>query len=360
MANSYISPLEGNNAYVASDAFVSNKNIDYQALEKLGKLSNYAIAAIGTGPVLAQQWNNGVNYYSNVNTTTVCIWRVPILSSLHYFHRINVKARGTNGTITWRVTSSAGQQNFTHSNTLNTNSYIYMNQLLVAFSPNSLPYYTIELRITGAVDIESIYIDAVLPVSPVSTSQIVSRKSDNTVDTVYGIGDTSLQPDTPLSTSKAYNLIKNIEVLNTRPRSLFHFSGLLQSNNGVTNPFNSFTIHPQKAMLLNDINNINQGFIGIPYWGNTNRIGAKYSVHIYQLAAPFNFKFNILGRDITLSSSVTDKWVTVTFDENPDTTEIEEQSLSTPLVKVDISTPNILYESQYNYTPIASISIWGV
>lgn len=359
MPNSYILPLEGNNAYVATDAFVADKNIDYQALEKMGKLNNYNIAMLGTGPILSQQWNNGVNYYSAVTATTVCIWRVPTLSSFHGFHRMNVRARGTNGVVSWRVTSSSGQQTFSH-NVFTSATYTYLNQLLVSFNVNTLAYYTIELRISGAVDIESIMVDSIIPTSPITTNTITSRKSDNTSDTVYQVGATAMIEDTPLSSSKAHSIINTTNVLNTRPRSLFQFSGLLQSNNGVTNPFNSFTIHPQRTLLVNDLNNINQGFIGVPYWGNSNRIGAKYNVHIYQLAATFNFTFSMFGREITLSASASDKWSTFSFDVNPDISQIEAQSLSTPLIKIDFQTPTILYEQTYNYVPIAAISIWGV
>lgn len=359
MPNSYTLPLEGNNAFIATDAFVADKNIDYQALEKMGRLNNYNIAALGTGPIISQQWNNGVNYYSAVSATTICIWRVPTLSSFHGFHRMNVRARGTNGVVSWRVTGSSGAQTFSH-NVFTSASYTYLNQLLVSFNANTLPYFTVELRVSGAVDIESIMVDSIIPTSPITTSSITSRKSDNTSAGVYQTGATLLIEDTALSSSKAHALINTTEVLKTRPRSLFQFSGLLQSNNAVTNPFNSFSIKPQRTLLINDINNINQGFIGIPYWGNSNRIGAKYNVHIYQLAATFNFKFSMLGREITLTASATDKWAIFTFDVNPDTTQIEAQSLSTPLVKVDFQTATILYEQTYNYIPIAAISIWGV
>ena len=358
MANAYISPLEGNNAYVATDAFVSDKNIDYQALDRMSRLNNYCIAALSTGPVISQQWNNGVNYFSGVTTTTICQWRIPTLSSTHSFHRISVRARGTNATVSWRITGSSGQQTAGH-NVFTSASYIYLNQLLVSFNANTLNYYTIELRVAGTVDIESVMVEQVLPTSPLNNNQLTSKKSNGTSASVYQTGTTALIEDTPLSSSKAHSFISTIDALNTRPRSLFQFSGLAQANNGVTNTFNSFTVHPQKTLLLNDINNINQGFIGIPYWGNTNRIGAKYNVHIYQLAATFSFTFSILGNSITLQSSLTDKWATFSFNANPDTTNIAEQSLATPLVKLDVQTPTILYEQPYNYVPIAAISIWG-
>jgi len=358
MANAYISPVEGNNAYIATDAFVSDKNIDYQALDRMARLNNYCIAALSTGPVISQQWNNGVNYYSTGTTTTVCIWRIPTLSSTHSLHRFSVRARGTNAAVSWRVTGSGVAQTTGH-NIITSASYVYLNQATMSFSANNLNYYTVELRVSGAVDIESVMVEQVQPTSPLNTNDLTSKKSNGSSAVVYQTGTTALVEDTPLSSSKAHSFISTIDALNTRPRSLFQFSGLLQSNNSVTNPFNSFTIHPQRTMLLNDINNINQGFIGIPYWGNTNRIGAKYTVHIYQLAATFNFQFSILGHSITLQSSLTDKWATFVFDANPDTTGIAEQSLGTPLVKVEMQTPTILYEQLYNYVPIAAISIWG-
>jgi hypothetical protein len=278
---------------------------------------------------------------------------------MHGFHRISVRARGTAGVVSWAVTGSAGTQNFAH-NQFTSATYTYLNQLLVSFNANTLPYFTVELRVSGAADIESVMVEQVIPASPINNNVLTSRKSDNTSGSVYQIGDTAFTADTPLSSSKAHSIISTIDTLNTRPRSLVQFSGLLQSAGAVTNPFNSFSIHPQKALLLNDINNINQGFIGIPYWGNTNRIGAKYSVHIYQLAATFDFEFSILGQKITLTSSVANKWSTFSFLANPDTTSIQEQSLGTPLVKVDIQTPTIIYEQSYNYVPIGAISIWGV
>ena len=361
MTNSYILPLEGNDAQIETDGFVSGRDINYEVLIASGKLLNYSNAYLGSGPIINQQWNGGLCYYSNGSTYKQIVrYLVPSLSRQHNnFHTI-IRAKATSGSnIRWRVVRSSGLEQLFNVGASVSNSYLY-NSLSFTVTSSTIGYYEFILEVIGTVDIESISVENRPLSSPLSPTNTISYTTSQSTLSIYSVGDTMFGEDSPLSTPKAGLLIDNIYALNRRPRCLFSWSGLDTYTTSITNPFNTKTIRPQKGMIFHDIDKINRGLIGLPYWLNSDSMtDLRYTVAIYNANVPYDCILTLFGRDIPLDRNKASQWNKFTFRGVPDQLDqIEDTSLSTPLIKFTFDS---IYNEGYltNSTPILALCIWG-
>lgn len=362
MTNSYILPAEGNEAYIVTDGFTSGRDINYETLIASGKLLNYSHAYLGTGPVISQQWNNGLCYYSSPspNYRQICRWLVPVLTNRHTNFKATVRIKGTNAIIRWRVIRSTGlEQTFSHP-IVNSASYLY-STLNFTVTTSTIGRYEFILEMQGVFDIESVNVECLPLSSPLVQSNNINFESNNTQTSFYNISDSTFQIDSPLSSAKAKAMIDSIVTLNRRRKVLLNISGLDTYTNQVTNPFNSQSIRPSKGLLFYDMDKINQGFIGFPYWLGSDAMPLYYTVAIYNDNVPYSSTINILGYEIPLPSNTDPKWNIYAFRLRPEEVDqIQDTSISTPLIKFKFGSfikedPTV----NVNATPILSLSIWG-
>lgn len=361
MPNSFILPAEGNEAYIVTDGFTSGRDINYETLIATGKLLNYSHAYVGTGPVISQQWNGGLCYYSSPSAyKQICRWLVPALTNRHTGFKANVRIKGTNAIIRWRVVRATGlEQTFSHP-IVNSASYLY-STLNFAVTNSTIGRYEFILEVQGVFDIESVSVECVPLTSPLVQSNTTNFESNNTQTSYYHVDDSMFKIDSPLSSAKAKTLIDQIPSLNRRRKLLLNISGLDTYTNQVTNPYNSLPIRPSKGLLFYDLDKINQGFIGFPYWLGSDELPLYYTVAIYNDNVSYSSTINILGYDIPLPSGQAPKWNLYVFQSRPEEVDqIRDTSISTPLIKFKFGSfikgdPN----TNVNATPILSLSIWG-
>jgi len=363
MPNSYTLPIQGNDAYVDINGYTSGRSITYELLKANAELLNYSFAYLGTGPIINEQYNAGVFYYNSTSQRTVARWLVPTLSGIHSQFKFTVRARGgtpsLNGIISWDVVSSNGTTSSNHTPFYQVN-YTYTNVLTITVaSTNTLPYFEIRLKVQNQVDIQSIMVEHIPLATPISTATLSNCESDNTRNNFYGISPNMFNQDTPLSSSKAKQMADNIETLNKRPKLLFNMSGIDTGITSTTNPYNAYTIRPQKGLLWDDISNITRGDILLPYWFNSENMDVYFNLHLYiQPLADFVLYF--LDQEINIPNTNAEKWVSYRIKYNTSSLfEIASSSMGTPLIRYRILPlfPNSL---PVTATPILAMSLWGV
>ena len=155
MTNSYILPLEGNNAQLEPDAFNATRdisNLDSQ-LTKLGKLQNYNFAYLGTGSIITQHFEDGVFYYSGT-TRIACQWRIPTLSANHKSINITLKGNGTSGNALFTLSnaSSSNTKNFA----FNSSKY---DQGSITLASVSAEYSLLTLTVSGVIQLDYLSVE---------------------------------------------------------------------------------------------------------------------------------------------------------------------------------------------------------
>jgi len=342
MTNSYILPLEGNNAQLEPDAFNSTRdisNLDNQ-LSKLGKLQNYNFAYLGTGPIITQHFEDGVFYYSGT-TRIACQWRIPTLSANHKSINITLKGTGTSGNALFTLSnaSSSNTKNFV----FNSSKY---DQGSITLASVSAEYSLLTLTVSGVIQLDYLSVEYLPLTSPLAESKVSAIYMNGFF---YPFGDSTFLSNQPLSSAIGQQLINNLRILQRRPRVLFCASGLdLPEATHATHG----TIRPQKGLTINDLFALNTNFI---VWKNYNRLSSIYKLVMYvENLTEYDFVFKVFNQEITITSGSIPQWVEydlrVIFNDNN-----SENYLSMPLIEFKPKPQSIFT----NASPVLSISFWG-
>lgn len=342
MTNSYILPLEGNNAQLEPDAFNSTRdisNLDNQ-LSKVGKLQNYNFAYLGTGPIITQHFEDGVFYYSGT-TRIACQWRIPTLSANHKSINITLKGTGTSGNALFTLSnaSSSNTKNFV----FNSSKY---DQGSITLASVSAEYSLLTLTVSGVIQLDYLSVEYLPLTSPLAESKISAIYMNGFF---YPFGDSTFLSNQPLSSAIGQQLINNLRILQRRPRVLFCASGLdLPEATHATHG----TIRPQKGLTINDLFALNTNFI---VWKNYNRLSSIYKLVMYvENLTEYDFVFKIFNQEITITSGSIPQWIEydlrVIFNDNNN-----ENYLSMPLIEFKPKPQSIFT----NASPVLSISFWG-
>lgn len=342
MTNSYILPLEGNNAQLEPDAFNSTRdisNLDNQ-LSKVGKLQNYNFAYLGTGPIITQHFEDGVFYYSGT-TRIACQWRIPTLSANHKSINITLKGTGTSGNALFTLSnaSSSNTKNFV----FNSSKY---DQGSITLASVSAEYSLLTLTVSGVIQLDYLSVEYLPLTSPLAESKVSAIYMNGFF---YPFGDSTFLSNQPLSSAIGQQLINNLRILQRRPRVLFCASGLdLPSATSPT--FGA--IKPQKGLTINDLFALNTNFI---VWKNYNRLSSIYKLVMYvENLTEYDFVFKVFNQEITITSGSIPQWVEydlrVIFNDNN-----SENYLSMPLIEFKPKPQSIFT----NASPVLSISFGG-
>ena len=371
MTNSYTLPVEGNDAFVNTDAFVATKQITSEGLSRIAPLQNYAHAYTCVGPVINQYFPDGVLYHNTSGSfrAGVLRYRVPLLSSFHYGYRVLLRY-STNAvlpSVRWKVTSQNGTVTY-HTHTLSLTgglSVIGYSSLTISQSTDSsLAYKTMELEINGTICIHSVYCDRTPLSSPLSGISSGIRGSDGTARAFIPLSDDTFGSERAVSANYLHYIADNLEALSNRPRHLFSMSGINVGYDAVTNPFSAITTRPQTNLLWRDLHNLGSVLVGMPYLLNPDRKPFKFIVHLYLQSQTTDFTLTLNGNDILISAGDSG-WKTYTFNYNynyPFVKPRETFDGITPKQNLIMTSPDLLRSNGYrcDSTPIQAISVFGV
>lgn len=365
MANGYILPIQGNEAYVDSNAYITGRDITYESLVANGQLINYSHAFLSTGPVICEQYNAGICFYNSATYRTIARWRVPNISSFHRNFRITTVARGgnggVNGNIRWSITYSGGTSTINHT-PINTVNYAYCNQLNLGLtSANTFNYFEVALSVQNRVDIQSVMVELLPLASPITGTTATNYECKAVTNTFYPMGDLMFTADKPLSSSLARQMSDNITTLTRRQRLIYNHSGLDMGYDSTTNSFNAYTVQPQKGLLWEgDISNIARGDVLCPYWFNSENFDVHFKLDLYVEANKPLFRLYFLDEEINIYPLTTTKWLSYYIKYNASRfDDIVSSSMGTPLIRIAFL-PMYPDTEPVNATPILSMSLWGV
>lgn len=365
MPNSYTLPLEGNNAFVQTNALNADQEIRTEALTSMGALTNYCHAYQSTGYLINQFFGSGVFYYSGTSSRTVMQWRIPTISSAHISFRSYIRYRG-NGTTTpnfvWKSTSENGTINtYTHTDEIASTSYAYSTASIVASSNATGKYRTWELSVTGPVQITNVILEQIPLQSPIAQSIATQNCCDESSKSFLPIKNTTFDVDTPLSASKMLQVKEDINTLQLRRRVLFSYSGLDLGYESTTNPWLGTTVKPQRGLLLRDFQNmVHSGIMALPYFSNPDRLPIKFTVYYYTISVSFDYTFYIFDQSFTVLSG-TSGWQSSTFTYYPPLYDVELYSMQTPLFRFKALTQfTDPLGNNYEASPITSLTLIGV
>lgn len=350
MTNTILNPVATLDPFL----YVSSKQItnDNGALANIGKMQNYLHATYGTGTMIEQHFDHGVFYYNSGTVKTACTWRIPTLSVQHRSFRVVINARGNSVSTFTSVVFTAGAVTTTASSNFTANvDEFKTNVVTLASISNSTTYITVELKVVGQIQVNSIFIEAI-ELSSISDGRVYQPNGSGYF---YPIGDSTLTSDKPLSSAKGYQLLSNIRLLQKRPRMLFCASGVdVNADSGVSNPFNGLTVKPQKTFSYQDLFAM---LANLPFWRGALTLDFSYQIYL-QLendVSSVERVYFIYDQKITVPTN-TSKWESLLI-KQPTIFEDEGKYLSYPLTPFTVSYDQSL--DPVLASAIKSISIWG-
>jgi hypothetical protein len=223
MSNSFASPPP----LADPQTVVAGQPISYGAINSIGQTLNYSFGVGGITNIISQAWSDGSCSQSDTTYQTMCEWKLPQASNLHLDLEVYLLVHGT-GSI--RLTLDfGGTSDVQEVATSGGGESLYISTLSLSSFGANIGTLTLEGKATtGTIKIASIMARWAPLTSPLPTSN--ATVMGNTFKP-FGIG--RLDDEKPLSARVGHNMIRDIETLRERLRTLVSWSSVQNADTSI-------------------------------------------------------------------------------------------------------------------------------